>query len=97
MSDLADPIDGWPLSEVRSTSTGPASDDLYGKLYYHIRNVMASFRSRLQGHECQLQLYDVNAAELPKYIRDLRFDRIEVCELSEREDGLVEGELLTVH
>jgi len=78
MADSADPIEGWDLREILKSHYGPASSDLYGKLYHHIRDLFLVFLGRLSAFPCNFQLFNTNARELPKRLEGTHFARIEV-------------------
>ncbi|KFY89500.1 hypothetical protein V500_05642 [Pseudogymnoascus sp. VKM F-4518 (FW-2643)] len=76
--DNADPLNGWSLKDVESSSSGPASADVYGKLFYYIRAEIRAFLLRLSGLEITFRLFQVNAADLPDRLERSSFSRIEV-------------------
>lgn len=49
LHDNADPLNGWLLKDIDATSSGPATADIYGKLFFHVRGVLGSFLRRLSG------------------------------------------------
>lgn len=77
--DTADPLDGWPLSEVLSIHTG-ARDDVNGKLYQYVRSTLVAFHSRLRALEVKFQLYQGDVRQVVPQLMDAstRYDRIEV-------------------
>ena len=74
----ADPLDGWLLKDVEATSSGPATADVYGKLYYHVRGVLASFLCRISDAKVSFRLFHMDASEVPKFLEKRSFSRIEV-------------------
>lgn len=79
MFDNADPLYGWLMEEVEATFSGLATADIYGKLFYHLRNTLRSFCSRLSKITTSFHLLAVDALSLPQHLeRDKRFSRIEV-------------------
>lgn len=78
MMDDAEPLSGWDLAEVLQTSTGTAINDLYGKLFVHVRSVLISFKRRLSSSGARFELYNSNATELPQIFAPNTFARIEV-------------------
>jgi hypothetical protein len=80
MKDSADPLDGWPLSEVFSIHAGPR-DDVNGKLYQYIRSCLVEFHGRLQALEVKFQLYQGDVRQVVPQLMDTntKYDRIEVC------------------
>lgn len=78
MKDNADPLYGWSSKEVEDSSSGPASADIYGKLFYHIRAVLRAFLLRLSGLPVSFRLFQVDASDLPNHLEDGSCSRIEV-------------------
>ncbi|KAM5372136.1 hypothetical protein ACJZ2D_007669 [Fusarium nematophilum] len=62
--DCANPISGWPSNEVAETSSGPATADIYGKLFYHLRESLGSFLSQLSRLNIKVELLNVDALSL---------------------------------
>lgn len=81
MMDSADPLSGWSFTEVSSASTGPAANDIYGKLYHHIKSLLALFYRRVLDTTVEFQFFNVDAVELSTHTKTLSFARIEVCQL----------------
>ena len=79
--DSADPIDGWHLPDILKTNSGPAKNDVYGKLCTVVKDVMSSSMKYISTHDVDYRLSNCNAAELPAIfeIRQASFARIEVC------------------
>lgn len=78
MHDNADPLNGWSLKEVEDCSSGPATADIYGKLFYHIRAVLRAFVIRVSSLQVSFRLSQVDASDLPNYLDGGSFSRIEV-------------------
>ncbi|GFG26617.1 monoterpene epsilon-lactone hydrolase [Aspergillus udagawae] len=83
MNDNADPLHGWPLDEVVTTSTVPATADIYGKLFFYIRGMLGSFLGRLPSLKLSFQLFQLDAACLPDHLENNSFSRIEVSNISD--------------
>ncbi|GFF81194.1 hypothetical protein IFM60648_05945 [Aspergillus lentulus] len=83
MNDNADPLHGWPLDEVAATSTGPATADIYGKLFFYIRRMLRSFLGRLPSLKLSFKLFQLDAACLPDHLENDSFSRIEVSNISD--------------
>ncbi|ROT36821.1 hypothetical protein SODALDRAFT_298432 [Sodiomyces alkalinus F11] len=82
--DNADPLNGWLLKDIYATSSGAATADVYGKMFYHVRGMLESFLRRLSGLTAKFQLLQVNALELPEYLElDKSFSRIEVANIAD--------------
>lgn len=78
MHDNADPLNGWSAKEVETTPTGLATSDIYGKLFYYVRSVLKAFLERISNLSMTFQLFQLDASDLPAYLKDESFDRIEV-------------------
>lgn len=78
MHDSADPLNGWSLKEVEDSSSGPATADIYGKLFYHVCAVLRAFLLRLSVLKVFFRLLQVDASDLPDHLENSSFSRIEV-------------------
>lgn len=80
MKDSADPLEGWPLSEVLSIRTR-ARGDVNGKLHQYVRSTLVGFHSRLRSLDVKFQLYQGDVGQVvPRLLHASTFyDRIEVC------------------
>ncbi|OCK75946.1 hypothetical protein K432DRAFT_419507 [Lepidopterella palustris CBS 459.81] len=83
MKDGADPFDGWSLAQVLETPSGPAKNDLYGKLFYYLRDLFTLFHRRLSSLDISFQLFQVDVRQLPRHVAGQRFARIEVANISD--------------
>jgi len=64
LKDSADPLDGWNLPEILEVDSGAATNDIYGKLFYHLQERFSAFLCRLSTHRWEFQLLNFNAVEL---------------------------------
>lgn len=78
MMDSANPLKGWDLAEILQTHVGTAVNDLYGKLFVHVRSALVSFKRRLSRTGAHFELYNLNVVELPDVLAPNTFARIEV-------------------
>lgn len=78
MKDSAEPFDSWNLSEILNVDSGLAINDVDGKLFNHLQTLFFTFIHRLSTNTWEFQLLNVNAADLPNYLADEAFARIEV-------------------
>jgi hypothetical protein len=81
MLDNADPLHGWSSKEVEDCSAGPATADIYGKLFYHVRAMVRAFVVRLSSSQVTFRLFQMDATDLAKNHLESNsesFDRIEV-------------------
>ncbi|PLB54875.1 hypothetical protein P170DRAFT_483657 [Aspergillus steynii IBT 23096] len=77
MPDSADPLNSWSLEDVLHTSSGPATADTYGKLYFHLRGVFGSFMHRISDAEVSFEFHHVDASYLPNRLQTGSFSRID--------------------
>lgn len=77
MMDSAEPLHGWSLQEV-SRASGAAANDVLGKLYYSLLDLIRSVHGRLGHVNISFHLCNLDAAALPQHLDVMRFDRIEV-------------------
>ena len=78
MKDSADPLDGWNLRDIAEVNYGPASNDLYGKLYLSLVELLSSFHDRLCRGSYNFSLLNLDAKDLPSRCKGTKFARIEV-------------------
>lgn len=84
MQDSADPRHGWPAEDVERTPCGPASADIYGKLYFYLRRILPSFLSGLRGLEmASFKLFQADVTSLSDLLEPDSFARIEVSNISD--------------
>lgn len=89
--DMANPLDGWSLSEVIGLSTWKAKDDIYGHLYIYLTEMFSKFSRRLSSMNIVINLFKSEPAKLPARIassRDgnaspLSYDRIDLSTLGQ--------------
>lgn len=79
----ADPIGGFSLPEVLAQPSGAATNDLYGKLFYHIRSTLSRFYSHIHSRPTAFHFLSMDAAYLSDHLADERFARIEVSNISD--------------
>jgi hypothetical protein len=82
MMDSADPLDGWNLSHILQTSYGPAINDVYGRFFIYLRDLLSSFIRQMMSRRIAFELVNVDANDLPRQLGSRQFARIEV--MSER-------------
>ncbi|CAG8802856.1 6487_t:CDS:1, partial [Racocetra fulgida] len=83
MADSSDPLSGWNMFDVTKIKHGTANDDLYGKLFFYLRQQLEKFIDRLQKLSINFDLYDGDALELGEKLKGKLFDRIHVTNLSD--------------
>lgn len=90
MHDNADPLSGWSSKEVEATSSGPATADVYGKLFYYIREQLRAFLTRLSDLPVSFELFQMDVADLGDNLTRGLFSRIEVRSILPRYMTIIE-------
>ena len=78
MKDSADPFHGWNMAEVLRIPYGPAENDMYGKLFHFVKDLLSSFTRQVASRNIAFELFNTDAQELPKHLNNRKFARIEV-------------------
>ncbi|RSM13230.1 hypothetical protein CDV31_005934 [Fusarium ambrosium] len=78
------PIHGWDLGEVTKVSSGIASLDHYGKLFYYLHELFAKFCRELRSRSISFRLYNEGIHYLAGNLEARFFARIELSNFSER-------------
>ncbi|KAI1376191.1 hypothetical protein F4677DRAFT_84451 [Hypoxylon crocopeplum] len=81
MKDDADPLDGWRISDIVDVDSGLATNDVYCKLSFLLKDLITRFYHRLKSLDISFQLLNVNAEDLHHYIEQGSFDRIEISNI----------------
>jgi len=69
INDSADPLNGWPIHEVLETAK-PARNDLYGTLYFDLRDIFGRFCDKLSRLKTiSFHLIQVNVLQLPATLK----------------------------
>ncbi|QYS97447.1 MYND-type zinc finger protein samB [Trichoderma simmonsii] len=88
MNECADPLHGWSLKDVEDSSSGPATADIYGKLFNHIRTTLRAFLIRLSDSQMAFRLFCMGFGEIYTVLPCNTFNRIEVSNVA---DNLLAG------
>jgi len=80
MDDKADPLDGWPILEVKQMPS-PADQDVYGKLFIYLHDILLQFLDRFQKVRINFDLHSVDVNELPEHLQPNTYSRIEVSNI----------------
>ncbi|KAI0439396.1 hypothetical protein F4803DRAFT_568531 [Xylaria telfairii] len=83
MKATSDPLSGRDIDEVIKVDNGAAQNDIYGKLFYHIRNQFKLFVSRLRTLKVNIEVNCSDAKALPALLSGTKFDRIVISELTD--------------
>ncbi|KIW22047.1 hypothetical protein, variant [Cladophialophora immunda] len=78
MMDSADPFDGWDLRSVLQRSYGSATNDMYGKLFNHLRDLLSSFARQAASRKMAFELFNADVNDLPRQLGSRQFARIGV-------------------
>lgn len=73
----ADPLRGWDLATINRNEIGGAHNDIYGKLFYYVRDLFKRFILKLRTVNVNFHILPYSGYELAQET-DLKFDRIEV-------------------
>ncbi|KAI9163503.1 hypothetical protein HJFPF1_05120 [Paramyrothecium foliicola] len=82
LGDDADPRHAWPAEEVAKTYSGPATGDMYGRLFYYLRGVFRKFLERASTSKLSLNLMHEVETELKVRLKDELYDRIVTPDIS---------------
>lgn len=77
-------MESWDLREVLATDAGVPRNDLYGKLFFHVRGLFEKFIVRLQSLKVDFDIHMASPLDLVKSLAGLKFDRIMVSKPLER-------------
>ncbi|KAI1807483.1 hypothetical protein F4811DRAFT_574433 [Daldinia bambusicola] len=83
MMDDSDPTCGWLLNSFLGLKVGPAKNDIYGKLYFYLRQLFMDFHHRLRTLPVNFNLLQVDAKLLHSHLDEKRFDRIDMSSLAD--------------
>ncbi|CAG8662472.1 1334_t:CDS:1 [Dentiscutata erythropus] len=83
MADSSDPLSGWDIFKVVQVKHGTADEDLYGKLFFYLREQFEMFVDRLEKLTVNFDLYDEDALKLNEKLKGNKFDRIYVNNLGD--------------
>ncbi|GAW19318.1 hypothetical protein ANO14919_088040 [Xylariales sp. No.14919] len=89
LHDTADPADGWPTKSFLEFPTGPAKNDVYGKLHYYLKHLFKKFHGRIRSLPIELNLSCFDLEYLPLCLTEKYFDRIQVSDVCDQgQDGV---------
>ncbi|KAL5395027.1 hypothetical protein PMIN03_013038 [Paraphaeosphaeria minitans] len=83
MKDDADPLDGWSYNEYMKFAP-IAKSDAYGAFFFYLKHLLLTFCKRIRLFTISFQLLATDAVDLPNYLTDIKFDRIEVSNICDR-------------
>ncbi|EEP78509.1 predicted protein [Uncinocarpus reesii 1704] len=59
MLDSADPLDGWKLEEIVGLAS-QAKNDIYGALFFHVKDLILKFCRRIMNMKFHIDLYQIS-------------------------------------
>ncbi|KAI0435019.1 hypothetical protein F5Y09DRAFT_353924 [Xylaria sp. FL1042] len=81
----ADPLRGWDLAAINENSdTGGADNDIYGKMFYYVRDLFKRFILKLRAANVTFHVLPYNGFDLTQETK-LEFDRIETAALADED------------
>lgn len=80
MKDSADPLEGWAYTDMLG---GPATNDIYGRLFSFLMKLLSDFYRRLKSLHVDFQMFNVDAQKLDLYLQGGTFARVEVSIVSQ--------------
>ncbi|KAI0424356.1 hypothetical protein F5Y09DRAFT_353492 [Xylaria sp. FL1042] len=82
MSSFSDPLGGWNIKEVDENKLAP-KNDIYGKLFYFVRDLVEKFIVRLKSIKIDIEVYDCDTEVLKTKLTGQQFDRIHASNLAD--------------
>ncbi|SMR64258.1 unnamed protein product [Zymoseptoria tritici ST99CH_3D1] len=81
----ADITAGWSLQEIMAQNSCPATNDLHGKLFFLIRDLLIKFHRRVNSptQATNFHFLHMDAMALDDHLTNVYFDRIEVSNTSD--------------
>lgn len=73
-----EPVRGWSPQVVDDTWNGGAENDIYGKLFFHLRWLISSSLSRLSTMKNTIRILNMPPFGLPSHLNGTTFDRVDV-------------------
>ncbi|KAI1282791.1 hypothetical protein F5Y07DRAFT_409808 [Xylaria sp. FL0933] len=81
----ADPLRGWDLATInKNTDTGGADNDIYGKMFYYVRDLFQKFILKLRTVDVTFHVLPYSGFDFTQEIK-LEFDRIETAALADED------------
>lgn len=78
LKDSADPCEGWAAKDIKDFFVGDLVNDVYGKLYFYIKDMLTSFCRRIETLKVSFNLFQTDATSLVDHFSPGTFARIEV-------------------
>lgn len=86
LNDSASPLEGWDLDAVLEAGLryGTQTEDIMGCLFFYVKEQLVNFIKRLRSFKINISFFDRDAVDLPSEISSMRFDRIEVSNIVDK-------------
>ncbi|KKA28146.1 hypothetical protein TD95_000989 [Thielaviopsis punctulata] len=82
----ADPLQGWDMLDILKTKNiGGATNDIYGRMFFHVRDMLADFHSRVANKV--IEIHHASAEDLKWHVQPFKFDRIDTNTLGDMKYG----------
>ncbi|KAJ5540860.1 hypothetical protein N7494_005936 [Penicillium frequentans] len=78
-----EPVRGWSPQVVDEIRNGGAENDIYGKLFFHLRQLLSNSLSRMSTMKNTIQILHMAPLDLPHQLNGTTFDRIDTSWLAD--------------
>ncbi|KAL4799455.1 hypothetical protein BDV19DRAFT_385223 [Aspergillus venezuelensis] len=85
MTDFDDPVHGWPSEELAATSPSPATSDIYGKLFFYLRDTLSVLHRRLSQTRIYFAMAQMDVADLCSRLVPNSASRINASNLADHD------------
>jgi hypothetical protein len=80
----AEPLREWPMESMLDFKAGPAANDVYGKMFFYLRDMFVKFQEESKRFDTQVVLTAVaNSCLWGQMDGSVQYDRIEVSALQQ--------------
>ncbi|KAK4963528.1 hypothetical protein LTR10_001157 [Elasticomyces elasticus] len=86
---------GWDWAEVLAADGGLATNDIYGKLFTYVKDVLGKFWDTLRSRTIDFKLINVDALTIGQYFPQNKFARIETSNIAD--DGYLGATQTLLH
>ncbi|KAJ6096555.1 hypothetical protein N7486_007301 [Penicillium sp. IBT 16267x] len=78
-----EPVQGWSPQVVDGTCIGNAQNDIYGKLFFHLRWLLSNSLSRMSTLNNSFHILNISPLDLSNHLKGTVFDRIDTSFLAD--------------
>ncbi|KAI0967379.1 hypothetical protein F4678DRAFT_483231 [Xylaria arbuscula] len=82
MSSFSDPLESWSVEDVAKNELAP-KNDIYGKLFYYVRDMVEKFIVRLKSADIDMEVHHCDANTLRTELAGQQFDSIHTSSLAD--------------